>query len=145
MRSLRFRSFVLSTVVVFLFLSGCGPSHTEISGQVTYNGKTLDKPGGTISFLGPDGIPHSAAIDTSGNYRVVGVCLGENKVAVAYMRATTTGTQKRRAPDANDPARPVESPFLTPEFYAVWETSTLTVVVDKNKVYDPNLRGPEIK
>jgi hypothetical protein len=138
-------------IAMCLGLPGCGgSSFTEVTGRVTYNGKPLDRPGGTISFLGPDGVPHTAQIDTSGTYRASGVCLGENKVSVFYPRSVSAASSKKqsRVPDSSkalDPAKVPDSLFLIPERYAAPETSELTVVVDKNTVYNPDLTGPAIR
>jgi hypothetical protein len=141
--------FSLLSVAVLLSLSlpGCGgSSRADVTGQVTYNGKPLANTGGTISFLGADGIPVAATIDNNGNYQAKGVCVGENKVAVSYLR--NTGQTGKRAPDAKG-GPPVtdqsDSPFLTPASYAMPETSNLKVVVEKNVVYNPELNGPDIK
>src|SRR4051794_23857808 len=101
MHCLSFRFLRLLAIAVFLapVLSGCGPARTEVSGQVKYNGQPLVKEGCTISFLGEDGIPHSGEIDTSGNYRVPDVCLGENRVSVVYSSAPPPGGRGKRAPD----------------------------------------------
>jgi hypothetical protein len=149
MCSLRFRCVNIVALFSIPILSGCGGfSLTEVTGQVKYNGKPLDKPGGTISFLGPDGLPHSGEIDSSGNYRVANVCLGDNKVSVYYPRDGAHPEKRKRGPDQGPPAdrgKTSQSPFLTPESYASPETSGLTVVVDKSTVYNPDLKGPEIK
>jgi hypothetical protein len=131
--------------VLSLALAGCG-STTEVTGEVTYNGKPLDKPGGTISFFGPNGVPVTAPIDTSGHYKVAGVRVGENRVTVTYPRPGL-GQPKQRGPGktGGPPATSEDSPFLTPENYALPETSKLTVVVEGGTVYNPELTGPPIK
>jgi hypothetical protein len=139
----------LALVVMCFSLTGCGSSQTDVTGQVHYNGKALEKPGGSILFIGPDGRKVTANVDGSGNYRAAGVSIGENKVAVIYMRPAPSGGPGRRAPDpakGPDAAKaPKSSPYLTPETYADPETSELKVTVDKNTVYNPDLKGPELK
>src|SRR4051794_20142265 len=68
--------------LLLVTLSGCGPSQTDVTGKVTYNGNALDKPGGKIIFFGSDNVPVSAEINSDGTYRASGVKLGENRVAV---------------------------------------------------------------
>ena len=132
-------------------LSGCGGSfsRTEVTGRVTYNGKPITRSGGTIAFLGSDGVPHPAEIDGEGNYRAAGVCVGENKVSVFYTSVPAPTTPRKRVPGTvRQPAMPnatPESVYLIPSTYAVPETSGLNVVVEKNMVYNPELTGPEIK
>src|SRR5439155_193513 len=83
----RLFSLVPVAAILSLTLPGCGGiSRTDVTGQVTYNAKPLNKPGGTISFFGADAVPVTANIDSNGNYRAEGVCRGENKVAVSYLR-----------------------------------------------------------
>jgi hypothetical protein len=148
--SLRYRGRVAILAVLLASLSGCGGySFTDVTGQVKYNGKPLDKPNGTISFLGPDGIQHTGQIDASGNYRVEKVCAGENKVTVIYARPQPeSGRVRGRVPDPNkpDPTMTQTGPaFLTPDKYASPETTDLIVEVKKGTTYNPELTGPEIK
>jgi hypothetical protein len=145
--SLSTRAFALLAVVVLccLHVAGCGPGYatTDVTGQVTYNGKPLDKDGGAITFYGPRGGPITAPIDRSGKYSAVGVSQGENKVTVIYARpvkiATKKGPKKDTAPSFGS-----ETPFLTPEAYASPQSSELKVVVGSGTTYDPKLTGPEI-
>jgi hypothetical protein len=129
-------------------LAGCGgASRTEVTGKVTYNGKPIERAGGTIAFLGSDGVPVVAAIETTGDYHAAGVCLGDNKVTVSYTSTPPGGSTRKRVPGRmpEPPKAPPESPFLIPSKYAVPETSGLTVVVEKNTVYNPELTGPNLK
>jgi hypothetical protein len=132
-------------------LSGCGESfsRTEVTGRVMYNGKPITRTGGSIAFLGADGIPHPADIDGEGNYHAAGICLGENKVTVFYTSVPAPTTPRKRVPGmVRQPAMPnatPESVYLLPSTYAVPETSGLNVVVEKHMVYNPELTGPEIK
>src|SRR5262249_18365501 len=108
-------------VLVCFGLSGCGSRRTDVSGQVTYNGKPLDKPGATISFYPEKGDMVATTIGTDGSYRAVGVSMGQNKVAVAYQRtsaASKPGSRAPKNPAAVAPKEQAESPFLTPETYA---------------------------
>jgi len=136
------------SVLLVLGFSGCGYPRTEVSGQVSYNGVPLAKEGGAITFLGPDNVAVNAPIDSAGRYRAKGVCIGPNKVGVSYSvaapkatRRIPTDPEKGVAPDKTK----VDSPFLTPESYALPETSGLNVVVEKKMVYNPQLEGPPIK
>jgi hypothetical protein len=118
-----------------------------VTGKVTYNGKPFEHESGLITFQGPDGISVSAKIEKSGTFLAKGVCVGENKVAVSYTRPIPKAG-KRRPSNINQGLDPdksqTESPFLTPESYAVPETSGLSVVVAENTVYEAKLEGPEI-
>ena len=100
MRRVAFRSMFVPVgfVVLCLGLAGCGSSQTEVNGQVKYNGKPLDKTGGSILFIGPDGRKATALIDGNGNYHAEGVSIGENKVAVVYVHPPTPGSSGRCAP-----------------------------------------------
>ncbi len=141
--------FLALLALLCVSVAGCnrGPARADVSGQVTYNGKPLDKPGGTISFFGIDGIAVRAPIDTSGNYRAIGVCVGENRVAVAYQRPAPIAKHRANPSkgDAEKLTAQVDSPFLTPEAYARPETSDLKVVVEGSTTYSPKLTGPEIQ
>ncbi len=137
----------VAAALLSLSLTGCGPARTDVTGQVTYNGKPLDRPGGTIAFFSPNHRPVAATIDSTGHYHAVGVYCGENKVAVYWMLPVPPPRSGSRVPKPNAPAAPQQqpdSPFLTPVSYADPETSTLTVVVENNTVYSTNLTGPNI-
>jgi hypothetical protein len=146
--SLRLVGLYIGLALLSLILPGCGGSQNEVSGQVTYNGKALDKPGGFITFVGSDGVPVTTAIDSSGNYRAIGVRSGDNKVAVFYQRPPAKAG-KRTPGDpgkgAYAPKQQQDSPILTPDSYSTPETSGLSVVVESNTVYNPKLTGPEIQ
>jgi hypothetical protein len=146
MRSVAFPLFV-SCAILCLALTGCGQARTEVSGEVTYNGKPIESTEGTISFFGSDGIPVAAKIDSSGKYRATGVCVGDNRVAVSYQRPVPKVPNKR-VPKTGEPpvvADQGSSPFLIPDTYLKPDTSGLTVAVERNTVYSPKLTGPELK
>jgi hypothetical protein len=148
MRSQPARLLGLGAVVAVLTLvqAGCGPSVTAVTGNVTYNGKPINRSGGLISFIGPGGIPITADIDSSGNYRATGVRQGENLVTVSYTQTAPAGKRPTRIPLEKEAAMPPaqSSPFLIPEAYALPNTSNLKVVVGRNTVYSPELTGPPL-
>lgn len=120
-------------------LIGCGIPHTDVSGKVTVNGQVLKKSGGRITFYGPDGIGVSATIDANGDYKATGVCVGDNKVTVIYASApqVTKGRVPKRG--ADEAKQQSESLYMTPEKYAMPETTPLSVTIAANSVYDAKL------
>lgn len=148
----RFHQFGISLIALGLAtLSGCGgPTPGSVSGKVTYNGSSLNKPDGTIVFVGPSGKQALAQISPDGTYLASGVELGENKVAVFYKNpnAVTASASGRKLPNPKagaDKQPQTASPFLTPADYSVPDTSKLTVTVQPETVYNPTLTGPPIK
>lgn len=128
-------------------LSGCGDGLTDVTGQVNYNGKPLDKDTGMIVFFGPNGAKQvTAKIGKDGQYRAVGITPGENRVAIAYSRPIKLAKGGTRAPKFGEalPESQSDSLYLTPEIYASPETSELKVIVESNTVYNPKLVGPDI-
>jgi hypothetical protein len=141
--------FVLPVLAVGLLGCGGGSGATEISGKVTYNGKPLAVSGGKITFRGSDGKDVTAEIGTDGTYKASGVQVGENKVAVSYPNPKfQPGGGKGRVPQdkgVDKTGGPPEPPQLIPAEYGHPDTSKLTVKIEKNTVYNPELNGPEIK
>jgi hypothetical protein len=148
------RSILLIVPAAILYVGPLGCSKkgnkVDVTGKVTYNGQAIEKPGGTIIFVGPDGTTASAEIGLDGSYSATGVAIGDNKVAVSYPNqaggaAPATGKKPRfPGPDAGKVAAAPE-PYVTPPEYADAETSQLTVKVEKGTVYNPTLSGPPIK
>ncbi len=78
--------FVPGFVIAVLAVGavGCGQKTYDVSGQVKYNGAALDKPGGEVVFVAPNGTQVAAAIAQDGSYRATKVPAGSNRVAVYY-------------------------------------------------------------
>jgi hypothetical protein len=126
---------------------GCGraPARADVTGRVTYNGAPLDRPGGTIVFVGPDNEQVPAAIHPDGTYRAAGVLAGPNRVAVWYAHpAVPMADKPTKGAKPPGPPKPT-TPFLTPTAYASVDTSKLTVDVAAGTVFDPALTGPPLK
>jgi hypothetical protein len=60
-------AYVLVCATFAIGAAGCSPSNVDVTGRVTYNGSPLNRPGGKIVFVGPDGITQrEAAINFPG-------------------------------------------------------------------------------
>jgi hypothetical protein len=137
---------IATGLVIAALLAGAGiylwkGRHT-VSGHVTYNGAPLDKAGGTVVFVAPDGTQTPASISADGSYRASNVPSGLNRIAVYYPDLAVQSMKKRRPPPGELP--PVRSPFLTPLRYAAVETSELEVDVGNDMVFNIELIGPPI-
>jgi hypothetical protein len=143
----------LAVAVLLVSAAGCwGPSRCDVTGQVTYNGAPLDRPGGQIVFVGPNGEQVPAAINSDGSYRAAQVVAGRNRVVVYYpnpeaqgakrLSAKRSGVEPSPTPAAAAAATP--SPFLTPVKYVSVETSELSVEVGVGIEYKVDLTGPPI-
>jgi hypothetical protein len=85
------RTAGLLTLPVLLYsLAGCGAGVGDVSGTVTYQGKTVVC--GSVVLVGPDGMTKVGAINQDGTYLVKGV--GPGRVGVALFSL--------------DPARPLD-------------------------------------
>jgi hypothetical protein len=84
------------TLLLLLFgsLAGCGAGIGDVSGKVTYQGKTVVC--GTVVLVGPDGMTKTGNISPDGSYAIRGVGAGRVGVAVFSL----------------DPARPLD-PYKT--------------------------------
>jgi hypothetical protein len=71
-------------------LAGCGTGVGDVSGKVTYQGKTVVC--GSVILVGPDGMTKVGAIQQDGTYQLKGVGAGPAGVAVFSL----------------DPARPLD-------------------------------------
>jgi hypothetical protein len=128
-------------------LAGCGSKlvTVDVSGTVTYNGKPLNDEGCHITFLGSELHDASAPISPSGEYKVTGVAVGPNKVAVYYRNpeaAKPVEPSQKGPPKAPKSTSPLRS---LPKKYADPKTSDLRVDVATGTVYDIKLTGPELK
>jgi hypothetical protein len=128
-------------------VGGCsGPTHVDVTGRVTYNGSPLDKPGGTIVFVGAEGTQTVASIGPNGAYRAINVPTGPNKVAEYYPNPQArTGKLDLVRPQNGERPQPVAaaSPYLTPNIYASVDASDLSIQVEKGAVFDADLTGPK--
>ncbi|OWK45241.1 hypothetical protein [Fimbriiglobus ruber] len=125
------RSRLLSVVwwagaaTFLLTQTGCSPGHGDLRGQVTYKGKPLRM--GSLSAVGADGIPKSAAIQPDGSYAVQNLPAGLVKLTVC------SPDPAKMQPRANK-ARPGEPPpkidatgwVAIPDKYCDFSTSELT-------------------
>src|SRR5262249_20839967 len=94
---------VLAALLLCASLTGCGSGQAEGSGTVRCNGRPL--PGGTIQFLGPDGIPCAGPIGPDGTFsvrvppgeaKVIVCCVGDGQPA--QFAARSAGGPGRVAP-----------------------------------------------
>jgi hypothetical protein len=67
-------------LAVLLAALGCGGGPADVSGKVSYQGKTLVF--GTVVMQGPDGLAIPGTINPDGTYRVVGVAPGKVLIGV---------------------------------------------------------------
>ena len=67
--------------LTFTFAAGCGPSFGEVSGKVTYNGKSV--PAGVVAFLSAESNePATAQLERDGSYRLPKVRCGPARITV---------------------------------------------------------------
>lgn len=85
---------LLVLLAVFCGMAGCGAGVGDVSGKVTFQGKTVVC--GSVVLVGPDGMTKVGAINQDGTYTVKGVGAGTVGVAVFSL----------------DPARPLD-PYKT--------------------------------
>lgn len=138
------RAFGLAFATCVVGVSGCGSRRFDVTGKVTYNGASLDKPDGHVVFLGPHGEQVTTAIGSDGTYQAIGVASGLNRVAVYYVSPKAKKEKAGKLKPGEQPP-PAEALYLTPAKYASPETSELSVTVDKECVYDIPLVGPTIR
>jgi hypothetical protein len=123
---------------------GCDSRKFNVSGKVTYNGSSLEVPGGEISFTSPKGEVVSGPIKEDGTYLVTNVTAGHNLVAVSYQNPKALKEKEKPRLEPGERMQPVEKPFLTPQKYASPNTSELSVDVDKDVTFDVSLTGPKM-
>lgn len=132
-------------VVLAVGAGGCwGPRQFDVTGQVKYNGASLDKPGGQVVFVAANGIQVAAAIAADGTYRAIKVPAGLNRIAVYYVNPQVQGKRVSKPKKGEPPPAPPASPFLTPPRYASVNTSKLEVQVAEGTVFNIELTGPPI-
>lgn len=69
--------------LLMMLTSGCGKKDGNVTGTVTYKGKSLTH--GTVVFHGVDGIPVNGIIDEAGKYEAKGIPPGETLVTVIQL------------------------------------------------------------
>jgi hypothetical protein len=99
---MKFARWLAGTLLLALFLSGCGRSSLgsegEVSGKVTYKGQPIQ--GGQITFITPKGYTFTGVIDPQGHYKIRAL-VGEVRIAVDnHMLLKRSGTP---APDIRRP------------------------------------------
>jgi hypothetical protein len=83
---------VAALVVVLAGALGCGSKQTDVTGKVTYKGKSLVA--GNVTLVSASGTSHSGAISSDGTYTIPGVPLGPVKIGVT---STDPGTSPAAA------------------------------------------------
>ena len=125
---------------------GCGgSSRHDVTGKVTYNGVSLDSPGGKIVFVGPRETQVVAEINPDGSYRALQIPAGLNRIAVYYPNPEYQVSKRLRLrpKEGEETAHSaLQPPFLTPSRYASVNTSGLSVDVKKGTVFDAILTAP---
>ncbi len=88
---------------LLLVLTGCAGGKADVTGKVTHQGKTVLW--GTVILQGPDGIPITGTIQSSGTYVVQGVASGKVLIGVISrdpgVLAGSTGRRRVDKGDAN--------------------------------------------
>jgi hypothetical protein len=133
-------------LIAGLSAAGCQTADGDISGRVSYQGKSLDH--GSVTFVGADGIIRQGHIEPDGNYTIRRVAMGPAKVAVVCYdpRMTQERSKKLRPegkaseggkrvppPRGSLPAVSSEKLSLIPTFYADIDRSGLTFHVMKGR------------
>ena len=138
------RILFLACAVLVMIASGCGPRKFNVTGKVTYNNSVLDKPGGKIIFIGPNGEQKDADIGADGTYQVTGAIEGVNKVVVYYPNPRLQ-TDKPPKPRPGEAFKPNPPAFLTPERYADPGQTPFEITLDKDTVFDAAMDGMPIQ
>jgi hypothetical protein len=118
-----------------LLLAGCGPTRTEMSGIVRFQGKPVTK--GEVIVVDADRMPHTCRIGSDGSYTVKGVPVGPVQLAVSGTRDDGSGTpsapperrergRERPVPRVEDRGQP---PLLLPPRYRAPATSGLSTTL----------------
>ncbi|MDY3560743.1 hypothetical protein R5W23_001989 [Gemmata sp. JC673] len=132
------RGFLVSlgaAVVMSVAVPGCGPARTDVTGTVTYKGKSVVY--GTVSVVGSDQVTYYGTIQESGAFTVSGVPVGPVKLGVfspdPYFEPPISAAEKarheeaRRASGVPVPPKPPKGKwFRLPGKYADPLTSGLT-------------------
>src|ERR1043165_6084052 len=107
-----------------LTLAGCGPSRGNLTGKVSYQGKTVRS--GAVQVACSDGI-HVAKIEPDGTYLAKEIPVGIVKISVSSPNpAVSRQMPNRKGELPPPPAGDATGWFEIPEHYADFETSELT-------------------
>ena len=121
---------------VLLALVGCGPSRGDLSGTVTYKGKSIVM--GSVLVVGGDGVPKQGGINPDGTYAVKEIVVGSVKIAVSSPEPQTMVRKKEgAAPDKVDRAGWIQ----IPDQYSDPQKSNLTFELKSG----PNSHNIELK
>ena len=102
-------------------LLGCGGGRADLAGTVTYKGAAVKS--GSVSVVGSDGLPKTAAI-VDGRYEVKGVPAGAVKLAVSSPDPVKSRPRSRNK-DEPPPKVSADGWFPIPDRYADFNTSEL--------------------
>jgi hypothetical protein len=121
--------FWVSTVLVLLAGTGCGPRVGHVSGKVLYNDKPL--PSGTVLFVGQDGSRRGfSPIAADGTYRFENVPVGAVRIAVVSEPRVPPGLMRASGPGPQ-PSAPTRNDYVPiPARYEDPEHSGLTFTVE---------------
>ena len=91
-----------AVLLAALALTGCGEQTTDVSGKVTYKGKSVTS--GTVVILDGGSAPKAGTINPDGTYRVSGVKYGSFKVAVSSPPPPGSGAARKPVGGRDDRA-----------------------------------------
>lgn len=89
-RSIIYICLILCTSVVVLVLGCARNSPAEVQGTITIKGHSPKIAGLTISFIGIDGKPVTAPVDSDGKYTIAQAPVGEVKIGFGVAQAMLT-------------------------------------------------------
>jgi hypothetical protein len=135
-------SFHPAVALALLMLAAVGcAGRGDVSGKVTYQGKPLVF--GTVQFEASDKTLKQANIKEDGTYSVVGVPVGEAKVAVSSLNPQSSDFQplQREGQPPRKPPREVKGWFPIPTDYQDLSKAKLTFTVKRGQnPYDIDLK-----
>jgi hypothetical protein len=106
-----------------LTVIGCGPGRGDLSGKITYQGKSLRS--GSISVLDSEGVPKSGLIQDDGSYLVQDIGAGPIKIAVISPDPGQSQPRPRKK-DVPPPKVDRTGWFAIPEKYSDFDKSELS-------------------
>jgi hypothetical protein len=115
----------MTMAFVLVVVAGCGGRQGEVSGTVTYGGKSL--PSGTVTFLGKDKQVVGSSSITDGTYKIRQVPPGPVTITVSTPPSLGRGARGAALARKDMPA-PLESIPIPPK-YGNAEQSGLTYEV----------------
>jgi len=141
------RWLLFSVLVASVAVVGCGKKTGDVTGKVTVmkDGAAVPVKGGTVTFIGADGVTKGSLIAEDGSYTVKDLPVGTAKIAVdnssllKQMTVPTYATPDSKGyggklPDPEEAKRryvPIDAK------YATVESSSLTYVVKPGKQEHP--------